>query len=116
MRRLWIMLLSVALALAALACTTSAGTTQGHGAVEVTNNSSITICYLYLSPSEIAEWGEDQLGEENSIPPGASFTIFEIPAGTYDLRAEDCSHAEIGVEEGIRVGSGQTVTWAFDGG
>ena len=100
------------LLLGVLACGTVT-TTGGNGAVQVVNNSSATICYVYISPSTSTEWGEDQLGAENTIPPGSSFTVQNIPPGTYDFRADDCSNTQIDVEQGITVNAGQTVTWTF---
>ncbi len=104
------------LALALLAClgTNSSGGASGNsGAVEVINHSSVEICYVYISPTTSSEWGLDQLGAENTIPAGSSFTIQNIPPGLYDLRADDCSNREIDTAPGVRVNAGQTVTWTF---
>ena len=53
------------------------------------NNLDREICYVYISPTDSDDWGEDWLGVADTVPPGGSHT-FSLPAGTYDVRAEDC--------------------------
>jgi hypothetical protein len=62
--------------------------------LNVLNESSAAICYLYVSPSDSEDWGPDQLGE-SIINAGDSFTVFGIPPGTYDLRADSCDGATL---------------------
>jgi hypothetical protein len=59
--------------------------------VELTliNSLSGEVCYVFISPSGTEDWGEDWLGEEDTLPTGYSIT-FTLPAGTYDLQALDC--------------------------
>src|SRR5574341_2416994 len=71
------------LALAALACTSSTAS------FTVENNPSFKICELYLNPSSDSGWGENELGGE-TIAPGEDFTVSDVEAGTYDLRAVPC--------------------------
>ena len=56
--------------------------------VEVKNNSAWTIVSLYMSPTDEARWGPDQLGS-NVIAPGASFTLTNIPCDNYDIKLVD---------------------------
>jgi hypothetical protein len=92
----------------------STGGGAGTGSVEIINNSSVTICYVYISSSSSTEWGNDQLGSENVVAPGGAFTIHSIPPGTYDMRADDCSNNQIGDPEfGVEISAGETVTWTF---
>jgi hypothetical protein len=58
--------------------------------LELINNSSVAICYLYVSPSDSDEWGPDQLGENTVVDPGATFTLTGIEPGQYDMRVESC--------------------------
>jgi hypothetical protein len=57
--------------------------------LEITNESGVEVWYVYLSPSEADQWGEDWLGDEAIIRDGETYTIEGIPEGTYDVRAED---------------------------
>ncbi len=57
------------------------------------NVGSEEICELYLSPSGQEDWGPDQL-EGNTIPAGESFTLNNIPAGSYDAKAVGCDGGE----------------------
>jgi hypothetical protein len=61
------------------------------GNLVLTNNSGQTICYVYISPSTDASWGSDQLATGEAIGQGQS-RGWEVPPGTYDLKAEDCGH------------------------
>jgi hypothetical protein len=115
---IWVVLM--VLAISALAC--GSGTTEtdgggtgssGSGTVTVVNNSSVEICFLYISPSGTEEWGADQLGDTGVVSPGSSFDINNIPAGTYDLRADDCSNTELAREDGVELPAGQVYTWTF---
>lgn len=56
------------------------------------NNSSQTICYVYIVPF-MADGGDDWLGPDEVLPAGASRT-FELAAGRYDLYARDCAQAD----------------------
>ncbi len=69
----------------------SVGSTSGFE-VKVVNRSPDEICYVMISPSEDDMWGDDWLGDEETIAPGSTRT-FEVPAGTYDIEAETCDEA-----------------------
>lgn len=56
--------------------------------VNVINESGRDIWYLYISPSDAEDWGEDLLGDE-VILDGESFVVTDLPEGVYDMRAED---------------------------
>lgn len=90
----------------------SGGDTGSAGTVSLIldNQSSLTLCYLYISPVNQDDWGDDQLGADNTVAPGDSFTITDIPAGTYDLRVETCDDQN--VERRGEVLDGET-TWTI---
>ena len=81
--------------------------------LDIINDSEISVCYVYLSPTKSDEWGEDQLGEENMIDGGESFTITNIPSGTYDLLAEDCDGNLLGVTYEADITEGE-YTWTIE--
>jgi hypothetical protein len=127
-RRIVIVILGV-LAAATLACgaaptptatplpaPTDAPTAEPEASVpslDVVNDSTTPVCYVYISPTKSDEWGPDQLGEENMIDGGASFTLTDIPAGTYDLKAEDCSGNLLGILYDADINEGQ-YTWTIE--
>jgi hypothetical protein len=82
--------------------------------VVIVNQTNTTICYVYISPSTESTWGDDQLGASNAIAAGDTFTIDNIPAGTYDFRADDCSSTTLAEEYGI-VLTGGLFTWTVSG-
>ena len=60
---------------------------------EFTNTGEVEICELYLSPVGVEEWGPDQLGEA-TIPASETFTLTDVPAGTYDAKVVGCNGEE----------------------
>ena len=66
----------------------SADAAAKRATLTVINQSSVDICYVYISPSESDSWGEDWLGDD-SIRPGKR-RQFRLPEGEYDVKAEDC--------------------------
>jgi S1-C subfamily serine protease len=57
--------------------------------LEIVNESSEFVCYVFISPSGAQNWGFDQLGVDEGIGSGES-RVFELPGGMYDLLIEDC--------------------------
>ena len=55
------------------------------------NQSCITICALWISPTSCDDWGLDVL--PGNLDPGQSAT-FTLPPGRYDIDVEDCTQAE----------------------
>jgi hypothetical protein len=60
--------------------------------VVLVNSSSQTICYVYIVPF-MADGGDDWLGPDEMLSPGASRT-FEIAPGRYDMYANDCTQTD----------------------
>jgi hypothetical protein len=57
--------------------------------VTITNDlGAWDIYYVYVSPSDSDEWGEDLLGEETILADGEEFST-EVTTGTYDIRVVD---------------------------
>lgn len=127
-RRIIIAVMS-ALLLATLACGTAATPTAtplpppteaptaepaaAGPSLDIINDSTTPVCYVYISPTKSDEWGDDQLGEQNMIDGGESFTIADIPAGTYDVMAEDCGGNLLGVVYQADITEGE-YTWTIE--
>jgi hypothetical protein len=62
-----------------------------HPVVEIAidNQLAVGVCFVQASPSGAANWGQDELGNQEVIESGGTITLF-LPAGIYDLRALDC--------------------------
>jgi hypothetical protein len=73
------------------------------------NESSGEICYVFISPTGAQNWGEDDLGAEEFIEPGASRTWF-VPAGIYDLLLEDCDQQALAEEYELDLTQGLVYT------
>lgn len=138
------MVLMVGLTLAATGCTNSGptgpgdvGSTDGAGdgggsggggggsageasssvsSLRVVNQSSLTVWYLYVSPSTSSSWGPDQLGS-HVISPGGTFTVNDIPCGrNYDLKIEGAGHTTLATRYGVYFSCGSTMSWRLTGG
>ena len=81
-------------------------------ALLITNDSDTSVSYVYISPADSDEWGEDKLGGD-VIGTGESYLITDIPAGTYDLKAED--EDEEVIEFTWEVVLDGNVTWTISG-
>ncbi|MEM9070366.1 MAG: hypothetical protein AAGE52_17815 [Myxococcota bacterium] len=58
------------------------------------NHSQETICYVYFSTEENDAWGPDRLEATEVVLPGGG-RDWEIPAGTYDVRLQDCNRHDL---------------------
>jgi hypothetical protein len=66
----------------------------------IVNESGTEICYAYMPVTGTQYWDPDRLDEGEVVPPGASRT-WSLPAGTYDLRLEDCDWEVLAEEHGL---------------
>lgn len=76
---------------------TTGGTAEGTTkTVTITNQTTFDVNYIYLSPIEETTWGDDILGENDVLKPGASIEV-EITCGKWDaqLVAVDGSKCEV---------------------
>jgi hypothetical protein len=82
------------------------------GSVRVFNDSFDTVFYLYIAPCSDTTWGDDQLGAD-IIAPGGRHTVFDIPPGCYDLRAET-RDGEFWEFFSVFLSSGERFTWTLN--
>jgi len=84
------------------------------GSVTVINTTSQNIYYIYIKSSSTSNWGTDRL-ENYYMLPGESFTVSNLPVGTYDFKAEDAGHTVIDTSMNVSVDG--NITWTVtDGG
>lgn len=62
---------------------------------QVKNSTDFDWCEIYLSPASEDNWGDNQLPEGEQIAIGESFTLQNLPAGTYDMLLTGCDGSEI---------------------
>ncbi|HEY88981.1 MAG TPA: hypothetical protein G4N98_04495 [Thermoflexia bacterium] len=86
--------------------------------IQVANQSDYGICYVFISPSESDDWGEDWLGSEEKIGPGDT-RDFEVPVGTYDVKVSNCEFEtlttawEIAAAEAVEVGGNGRIAFVL---
>ena len=75
----------------------------------VENNASVSVFFVFISECSDSDWGDDQLGADETISPGED-REFDVDAGCWDLRAEfsDDTFAE---DFGIELDEGDEFTW-----
>ena len=73
------------------------------------NTSSSAVCFVYLPAVPWSTWGDDWLGASEVISPGGT-RVFNVPAGDYDLRADDCSHNVLDDTRGVTLSGSMTWT------
>jgi len=79
--------LTILALLAALAALSGCGAKKAP--VTITNDlGAWDIHYVYISPADSDEWGDDLLGEDEILEDGQQLTT-EIEVGTYDIRLVD---------------------------
>lgn len=74
------------------------------------NQASVPLCHLYVWRTGQDGPGPNQTS--NSIQPGSSKRLREIPPGSYNLRVEGCSEG-FAEKQGVQFKSGQEYTWTI---
>ena len=82
---------------------------EGDATIIVENNASVSVFFLYIAECSDDDWGDDELGANETIAPGAE-REFGVDAGCWDLRAEfsDDTFAE---DYGVELDEGEEFTW-----
>ncbi len=78
------------------------------GSLRIVNAYPAPIAEVYVAPSSSGGWGTNQLPAP--IPSGSAFTLTDLPAGTYDLRAVTADGAYI-EHHGVSIVSGGMLPW-----
>ncbi|MEJ5312038.1 MAG: hypothetical protein WHX52_19910 [Anaerolineae bacterium] len=73
------------------------------------NTSDTEICYVFISSSGGDDWGEDLMGESETVQSGRT-RIFYLRPGTYDLMARDCDDNVLAEEYNVDLSSDKTWT------
>lgn len=88
---------------------TDSGTASEGVVLTLTNDSSIDVCYVYISPSDSTSWGDDWLGTD-IVHAGTGYA-FRLTPGTYDLLSQDCEGNELATEFGVDIS--EAMTWTL---
>jgi hypothetical protein len=90
------------------------GGISGSLQLQLVNDSNGTICYVYITDSELRGWGSDQLGSSEVIAAGATRT-FSLDPGTWDMKTEDCEHNVISWNYEVTISAGDQPTLTVSG-
>ncbi len=69
------------------------------------NQSKSRICSVFFSPTDMTDWGQDDLPAGAVIEPSESHS-FQLPAGVYDIAADDCEDQELDAVYGHTIADG----------
>ena len=69
--------------------------------VLIENYSDHPICYVYISPSGNDNWGNNWLGENESILPGEAITFWVATSESIDMQVLDCGQSLLDEQYGI---------------
>lgn len=95
--------LILALGLGLVGCAaTNDSTDAAPASLNIINESQAPICNVYFSLNSDTAWGGDQLASGEEIAAGATHS-FDITAGDYDVRVEDCNQDMLLQEQGISI-------------
>ncbi len=86
---------------------------QGSTGIVVRNQSDEPICYFYLSEASSGV-RQDRLGTTETLDPG-SYREYDLDAGLYNLRFEDCREEVIMERQGIMLEEGDRLEVDFRG-
>ena len=77
----------------------------------MSNESSTEVCYVFISPSSGDDWGEDWMGQNETVQAG-QLRVFYVAPDTYDLQAADCEGNP--VTEEYDVDLSDDLTWTLN--
>jgi serine/threonine protein kinase len=90
---------------------TGGGATGTETSLVIDNQSTQTVCELYVSPRDSDTWGDNQLDPDTVIASGDTFTLEGVPSGVYDMQALDCNQYLLASRYGVEL-NGQQVHWS----
>jgi hypothetical protein len=85
----------------------------GGASVDVINNLDVPICYLYISPTDSDDWGQDWLGNQEVIEPGGTRSFSVTADQTVDLQVLNCAQEVLDQQFGVYVDS-MGITYTLD--
>ena len=91
--------------------TVTAGASGADVRLMISNESSSEICYIYVSPTTGDDWGDDWMGEMESLQSGM-MRLFYVEADAYDLQAADCDGDVLSEE--YEVDLTEDLTWTLN--
>jgi len=89
--------------------TITVGASRATSRLFVDNTSDTEVCYIFISLSTGDDWGDDQMGTNETIMTGRT-RLFYVRPGTYDLMAGDCDGESLAEQYEIDLSSDKTWT------
>ena len=89
--------------------TITVGDSRATSRLFVDNTSDMEVCYIFVSDSTGDDWGDDQMGENETILTGRT-RIFYVRPGTYDMMARDCNDEVLAEQYEVDLSSDMTWT------
>lgn len=80
---------------------------------QIINASSVEINHVYISPTNLSIWGDDQLGDtpEDVVEPGSAITLTGVSDETYDVELL-FSNGAVCIKREVKFDS--DISWTID--
>jgi hypothetical protein len=89
--------------------TVTAGDARATARVFIDNTADIEVCFVFISPSAGDEWGNDLMGENETIMTGQT-RVFYMQPDTYDMQVRDCDEEILAEQYEVDLSSDKTWT------
>lgn len=92
----------------------STGSVQPTGTANlaINNPTKETVCSVYIIDPSSETWGQNLLGENETILPGESKAIADLPSGLVDIEVDNCEYLRLLNIEGFDLANKHEVTIA----
>jgi hypothetical protein len=89
--------------------TVTAGNARATARVFIDNTADTEVCFVFISPSTGDEWGDDLMGENETIMTGQT-RVFYMRPDTYDMQVRDCNEEILAEQYEVDLSSDKTWT------
>ena len=75
--------------------------------INIVNRSTATVSRIFIALEQATEWGDDRLGDDDTLSPGDSVTI-NLQSGAYEVQVVDEKEKECKIKASFLTSAG---TW-----
>ncbi len=79
-------------------------------AFRLNNRSDTEICFVFATPSAAADWGDDELSPDETLPPGRWIEL-PVTTGDWDITLEDCDQNTLQTYNQVSISDGTEIDY-----
>ncbi len=76
----------------------------------VNNRSDTEICFVFATPSVAADWGDDELSSDGTLPPGRWIEL-PVTTGDWDIMLQDCDQNTLQTYSQVSISAGTEIDY-----